>query len=164
MQIKFRLVCTGLVVFMMLAVIVSFAPVTTYAESVGSENLYTTTNEDGVAEPYALYVDVGLGLNGGDGEVWAIAKTKVAIFASSIQVVVELYSSDTYQDSYQNMTLVNKQFIANLKQGESIKAAAPTNGEQKYWRGRCYYKVDSAAWKYGETETLLLDANGIIVL
>lgn len=122
------------------------------------------SDSENIAEPYALFVDVVLSIAGGNGEVWSIAQTRAAIFASGIRVVLELYSSDTYQESYTNMKLEKRVSIDNLRKGETLKASMPTNGEQKYWKGRMYYKADSSDWKYGVTETYLYDANGILVL
>ena len=166
METKAKLMNVFMIVLMLCLVVAGsfLGTVTANAQTVDSEYTVYPPTEDGAAEPYALFVDVALGLNGGNGEVWSIAQTKSAILATTIQVVLELYSSDTYQDSYKNMTLEKRVNASNLKKGESIKAVVSTNGVQKYWRGRMYYKADSAGWKFGETQTLLLDANGILVL
>lgn len=131
------------------------------AES-SSESLYV--DNGATAEPNALFVDVTIGLNGENGAVWSIATVKAAVFATTIQVIVELYYSYTYQESYLDMILYKRVKAGNLKLGESVKAVGSTNGEQKYWKGRAYFKADSADWKFGVTKTLLLDENGILVL
>lgn len=163
MQTKLKLFSMGLVAVIMCIALLTITPITGYAEenSIVAEDYASNEN---IAEPYALFVDVVVAIDGGNGEVWSAAQTKSAIFATTIKVVLELYSSDTYQDSYLNMTLEKRVSVDNLKKGEIIKAVMPTNGVQKYWRGRMYYKADSADWKYGETPTVLYDANGIIVL
>lgn len=163
-KIKFKIICFGLISIFLCAAFLGFAPQTAIAmeEKTIENDDYIGYNEN--AEPCALYVKVVVSIDGANGEVWSIAQTTTAIFASSIYVTLELYSSDEYQDAYTNMTLEKRVSTNNLAKGESIKAVMPTNGAQKYWRGRMYYKADSGKWKYGETNTWLFDQNGIIVL
>lgn len=165
MQMKTKVFSVGLILIIMCVTLLGLTPTTALAE----ENLEVTNNallaiSGNMAEPYALFVDIVLGINGSNGEVWSIAQTRVAIFATTIQVVLELYSSETYQEDYHNMTLEKRVSVYNLKQGQTLKAVMPTNGVEKYWKGRVYYKIDSADWKFGVTPTTLYDANGIIVL
>lgn len=164
MKTKFRITSVVLIAIFMCAALVGVAPTMAFAmDDRSAENIDDIVDYEN-AEPYALYVSVVVSIDGANGEVWSIAQTRVAIFASSINVVLELYSSDTYQDSYTNMTLEKRVSSSNLKKGETIKAVMPTNGVQKYWRSRMYYKADSGEWKYGETNTWLFDPNGIVVL
>ncbi len=164
MQTKTKIISLGLIAVILCVAFLSLAPITGYAEesSVAAKG-DEFANNDNAAEPYALFVDVAVALNGDNGEVWAAAQTKAAIFATTIYVVLELYSSDTYQDSYTNMKLEGRVHSQNLKKGEIIKVVIPTNGKEMYLRGRMYYKADSADWKYVETSTELFDANGIII-
>lgn len=113
--------------------------------------------------PYGLFTSLTLTIDGGDGSVWSTAKNSFTLFPASVAVVVEIYSSNTYQDSYKNMTLENRQYINDLDMGKSITASASTNGTQRYWKGRMYYKVDSKDWQEKVTSTWLCDANGIVV-
>lgn len=164
MQTKLKLLGLGLIAIIMCIVILGIVPVTAMAETTTDEIDNSLFINDYDVEPYALFVSVSVAIDGANGEVWAAAQTKSAIFAKAIYVVLELYSSDTYQDSYLNMTLEKRVSTANLAKGDIIKAVMPTNGVQKYWRGRMYYKADSANWKYAETSTALFDPNGIVVL
>ncbi len=162
MVMKEKIVNVFMVLLLLCVIVISsvFGTTMAYAQSTAESD----TNAGGdVAQPRALLVDVVLGLNGGNGEVWSIAQVRTAILTSTIQVVLELYSSDTYQDSYTKMTLEKRVNTSNLKKGESIKAVVSTNGVQKYWRGRMYYKADGGKWNFNETQTLLLDENGALV-
>ena len=164
MQTKLKIVCLGLVATIVCAAVLAGAPLTAFAmEESQDENIDNIANYENV-EPLALFVDVVLAIGGENGEVYSAAQTQIAIFATTIYVVLELYSSDTYQEAYTNMTLEKRVASNNLKKGEIIKASVPTNGVQKYWRGRMYYRADSGNWKFGETDTVLFDANGIVVL
>lgn len=164
MTTKLKIISLGLIAILLCAALLGVAPLTAFAmEESSAENIDDILSYEN-ADPFALYVRVAVSIDGGNGEVWSIAQTTTAIFASSIYVVLELYSSDTYQDSYTGMTLEKRVSSSNLRKGETIKAVMPTNGVQKYWRGRMYFKADSGSWKYAETNTWLMDPNGIVVL
>ena len=64
------------------------------------------SNEE-VIQPRGLAANLTISIDGGNGEVWAKAKNNFTLFPSTIYVYVELYSSQTYQESYANMKLVN---------------------------------------------------------
>lgn len=117
-----------------------------------------------VAVPLSLITKLELTIDGGNGQVWAIAHNKISIFASSVPVVVEIYSSDSYQESYKDMTLESREYINHLKSGQSITATASTNGQQKYWKGRMYFNIDNKGWSEEVTSTWLCDAKGYPVL
>ncbi len=126
------------------------------------EHFINVSDNNENIETYGLYLNIRIALNGiGDGYVTTKVTNAFTLFPATVRVIVELYSSDTYQDSYTNMTLVAKNFIEDLNMGKSIEASASTNGKQQYWKGRMYYKMDSNDWKEGFTETLLYDENGI---
>ena len=95
--------------------------------------------------------------------VGTAVKNDVTIFPSTVIVIVELYSSETYQESYQNMTLEQKVQTGDLNLGKTITAEASTGGVQKYWLGRTRYKVDNGAWKEMKTGVCIYDANGNFV-
>lgn len=92
--------------------------------------------------------------------LWTTVKNDVTIFPATVIVIVELYSSDTYQESYLNMKLVAREYIADLNMGQTITATASTGGQTKYWNGRAYYKVDNYAWKDIVTGTCKIGPNG----
>lgn len=110
-----------------------------------------------------LYTSLSISINGGNGKVWTTVKNDVTIFPSTVIVIVELYSSETFQQSYTNMTLEQKVQIGDLNLGKTITAEASTGGVQKYWQGRTRYKVDNGAWKEMKTGICLYAADGTFI-
>ena len=101
-------------------------------------------NVEGV-ETRGIYTSLSLSMDGGSGRVWATAKNDLTIFPSTVRVTVELYCSDVYYASYENMTLAASNSISDLNMGESITVNCSTGGKQKYWQGRMVYKIDNKA-------------------
>lgn len=160
-----KLVSLTLIISLLLLGFVCFSTVTAaYAETSEIENPDLNVNIEEEAVPYGLFTNLTLSIDGGNGQVWATAKNKFTLFSSSIPVVVEIYSSDTYQDSYTNMKLESRNYINNLKMGQTVTATASTNGQQKYWKGRMYFNIDNKGWDEEVTSTWLCDANGYPVL
>ena len=135
-----------------------------YAETVEADIPEYEPIENNEVTPYGLFTNLTLSIDGGDGKVWATAKNKFTLFSASIPVVVEIYSSDTYQESYTNMTLESRNYINNLKMGQTVTATASTNGQQKYWKGRMYFNIDNKGWDEDVTTTWLCDPNGFPIL
>ena len=126
---------------------------TTVAEASESEvNLDSTTR--------GIYTSLTISIKGENGIVRTTVKNEITIFPATVYVIVELYSSVNFTDSYQNMTLESTVQIGDLDLGKTITAEASTNGVQKYWMGRTRYKVDNGAWKEMDTGICLYDANG----
>lgn len=115
------------------------------------------------AEARGLAANLSLAIGGGDGIVWADVKNEFTLFPSVIWVYVELYSSDTYQESYVTMTLEARDSIKDLDMGNTIKVMASTGGEQKYWQARMRYKFDERDWISKTTPTFLYSAEGIFI-
>ncbi len=107
-----------------------------------------------------IYTALSISINGGNGKVWTTVRNDVTIFPSTVIVIVELYSSETFQESHLNMKLEQKVQIGDLDLHKTITAEASTGGVQKYWQGRTRYKVDNGAWKEMSTGTCLYSANG----
>lgn len=116
-------------------------------------------NVEGV-ETRGIYTSLSLSMDGGSGRVWATAKNEVTIFPSTVRVTVELYCSDVYYASYENMTLAASNSISDLNMGESITVNCSTGGKQKYWQGRMVYKIDNKAPESKVTMVMIFDANG----
>ena len=112
------------------------------------------------AEPRGIYTSLSLSMDGGSGRVWATAKNDLTIFPSTVRVTVELYCSDVYCASYENMTLAASNSISDLNMGESITVNCSTGGKQKYWQGRMVYKIDNKAPESKVTMVMIFDANG----
>lgn len=97
------------------------------------------------------FVTVNISINGDENTVWTTAKHEFSIFSSTVIVYLYLYCSDTYQESYTNMTLVSSNYSSNLTLGNSITASGSTGGVPKYWLGRMYYKIDNGNWQESVT-------------
>ncbi len=150
--------------FLVICLIPTTNTVVTHADSGTLNSEEFTTVETTDTSTYGVFTSLSIALDGDNGEVWAIAKNKITIFPSTVRVIVELYSSFTYQESHLNMTLEAKNNIADLDMGKTLEARASTKGEQKYWKARMYYKVDNKDWVEQSTETILLDKNGVFVM
>lgn len=147
--------------------IVSFLAVTLLVCASGFTTVYAkakTVDSNEEVEPRGIYTTLELNIYGNEGQVWATVKNKFTLFPSTVYVIVQLYSSDTYQESYQNMTLASQNSILDLDQGHTLTTSASTNGEQKYWQARAYYKIDRKDWQEKTTETWLIGGDGIVVL
>lgn len=116
-------------------------------------------NVEGV-ETRGIYTSLSFAMDGGNGRVWATAKNEVTIFPSTVKVTVELYCSDVYYASYENMTLAAQNSIDDLNMGKSITVNCSTGGKQKYWQGRMVYKIDNKAPESKVTLIMIFDANG----
>ncbi len=112
------------------------------------------------ATPYGLYVVLSISIDCGDGKVWTTVKNDFTLFPATVNVVVELYSSTTYTDNYQNMTLESVNSTSDLNMGKTIRTEASTGGTEKYWLGRMRYKKDKGAWKTKDTGVYRIGANG----
>lgn len=130
------------------------------AEGVEEEIVSNEESNDSSITPRGLYTSLSLSINGGNGKVWATVKNDFTLFPSTVKVIVELYSSDTYQESHLNMTLVSINNIDDLDMGKTIVAEASTGGVQKYWQARMRYKIDNGSWENRNTTTVLYDAEG----
>lgn len=134
-----------------------------FTNIVAKADMGNINNEEGV-HPRGVYTSLKLSIDGNNGEVWAMAKNKFTLFSSTVYVVVQLYSSETYQDSYLSMYLESQNSISDLDMGETITAKAPTNGIKRYWKARMYYRIDNKDWQEEVTQTWLFNENGIIVM
>lgn len=139
--------------------------------SVSNNKAYVSNTVNVLSDEYAdydssepttrgIYTALSLSINGADGKVWATVKNDFTLFPATVIVIVELYSSDTYYESYTQMTLTSRNTIDDLNMGNTIKAEASTGGVQKYWQARMRYKIDNKAWEERVTDSLLFDANG----
>lgn len=145
----------------MLAASASAMPVAHAQTNLRNECGISATGEN--IEPRALIVDLSISLNSGNGKVWVTAKNEFTLFPATVKVELELYSSDTYCSSYEQMTLVEKKTVDDLNIGESFNAEAFTGGKPKYWCGRMNYKVDKKDWKTSVTGIYQIDGNGNVI-
>lgn len=147
---------TALLAFACLAT--SCATVT--PENAKAETVTTPNTQESILR--GIYTSIRLDIYGGGGKVWVTANNHLTILPSTVWVIVELYSSETYQSSYEDMTLVASNSIADLNMGESIVAESSTGGVQKYWCGCVRYKVDNKQWEEMTTGTFLFTADGTL--
>ena len=147
--------------FMVFAVVMVFTASANvaFAETNMSGDVACSINNND-AKPLGLYTHLTLNINGGNGKMWATVKNDFTLFPATVKVIVELYSSDTYYESYTDMTLVATKSIDDLNIGKSISVEASTGGVQKYWQARMRYKIDNGGWKSETTGTILCNAEG----
>lgn len=132
--------------------------------SIGSTASAATSNPEPDAETLGILTKITLKIGSSGTNVWARAKNEFTLGMSTIQVYVELYSSLAYQDSYRNMTLESKNYIADLNINKTLETIAPIDGVQRYWRARVCYKFDQKEWAFEETKTYLFDVNGNLIV
>lgn len=147
-------------VFLIMAISCLYNQNKAYAD-VGERQETATVNggEEGEVTP-RLFTSLTLSINGGDGKIWATVKNEFTLFPSTVYVIVELYSSTEYQESYSNMTLVAINSTLDLDMGDTLVAEYPTGGVQKYWQARMRYRIDNDSWKSKDTGTYLYSAEG----
>lgn len=112
------------------------------------------------ATPYGLYTKLNFTIGYANGEVNASVKNTFTLFSSTVTVYVDLFWSETYQESYINMSMVATRYIHDLDQGKTITVKASTDGKQGYWQGRAFYRIDSGSWQNKTTDTFFYDSNG----
>ena len=145
----------------MLAASASAMPVAHAQTGLRNECGISATGEG--VEPRGLFVNVSIALDCGNGEVRVTARNDFTLFPATVRVELELYSSDTYCNSYEQMTLVDKKTVDDLNIGESFFVSSSTGGKPKYWCGRMNYKVDKKDWKTSVTGIYQIDGNGNVI-
>ncbi|MDE6075794.1 MAG: hypothetical protein K2G26_05090, partial [Clostridia bacterium] len=122
----------------------------------------TEINETELEEEASTYelANLTLSINGGDGKVWATVRNDLAWFAPKVVVIVLLYSSDTYCESYLDMRMESSNEIGDLNMGKTIMTEAPTGGVEKYWIARMRYKINSGDWKSKDTGVCRIGPSG----
>ena len=116
-------------------------------------------NESEDVEPTA-FTSLSITLGTRDGYVVAIAKNDFTLFSSTVKVYVQLYSSTTYQQTYNTMTLEAQYYTDDLDMGHSITIQTAINGVPRYWQARIYYKVNTNGWKEKVTNIYFIDIDG----
>ena len=126
----------------------------------GSKEMMETVEE---ITTRGIYTSLSLSIDGGSGKVWATVKNDITIFPATVMVVVELYSSDEYQENHEDMKIVSRVDSLDLNMGETLVAEGYTNGQDKYWQARMRYKVDADPWKEKDTGTFHFDGEGNLI-
>ena len=117
-------------------------------------------NNDNQSSTYGLTTSLSLSINSGDGKVWATVRNDLTVFSSTVIVIVQLYSSDTYAESYTEMELVCMNSIADLDMGKTISTEAETGGVEKFWLARMRYKIDKGSWSSRDTGACRISGSG----
>lgn len=117
-------------------------------------------NESSQISPYGLTTSLSLSINSGDGKVWATVKNDLTVFSSTVVVIVQLYSSNTYAESYTEMELVCMNSIADLDMGQTISTEAETGGVEKFWLARMRFKIDGSSWSSRQTGACRISGSG----
>ncbi len=112
------------------------------------------------SQTYGLTTSLSLAIDSGDGKVWATVRNDLTIFSSTVIVIVQLYSSDTYAESYTQMDLVCMNSIADLDMGQTVSTEAETGGVEKFWLARMRYKIDKGSWSSRDTGACRISASG----
>lgn len=123
-----------------------------------TESAQASEGDEGEIQP--RWTDLSLSINCGDGKVWATVKNDFTLFYSTVNVIVMLYSSDFYTESYSEMTLTSYNEIADLDMGKTITTEASTGGVERYWIARMRYKINSGDWKEKTTGTCRISGTG----
>lgn len=117
-------------------------------------------NESNKTPPYGLTTSLSLSINSGDGKVLATVKNDLTVFSSTVIVIVQLYSSDTYAESYTEMELVCINSVTDLDLGKTISTEAETGGVEKFWLARMRYKIDNGSWSSRQTGACRISGSG----
>ena len=88
----------------------------------------TVRNANYDADTYGIYTSLSISLSGGDGILRTTVRNDLTIFPSTVYVVLQLYSSTSYCESYHEMVLEGEAVIADLDMGNSISVEASTGG------------------------------------
>jgi hypothetical protein len=120
-------------------------------------------DESGDAQTRGLMTRISISIGSYGDIMYARAANDLTIGFSTVQVYVYLYSSPNYQYTYRNMTLEKVGYTADLNWRDKIEVLVPINGEEKYWRARMQYKFDNKDWVSAETNTYLVNADGMLL-
>ena len=118
------------------------------------------SNEGQSASVYGVSTSLSLSINSGNGKVWATVKNDFTFLPSTVVVIVQLYCSDEYAESYTEMERVSMNSIADLDIGQTITTEAETGGVEKFWLARMRYKIDSNVWQSRQTGACRISASG----
>ena len=122
-----------------------------------------TDGEKYDVEPRGIMTKISLTIGASDGYVWARARNYFTLGNSTVRVVVELYSSTTYTENISDMKCERSESISDLNLNKTLEAKSPVNGQEKYWRARVQFRLDSKDWQTLQTDTFFVDADGNMI-
>ncbi|MDE5539999.1 MAG: hypothetical protein K2J20_05890, partial [Bacilli bacterium] len=138
------LIAITILLLTFILVSIYFYPIVAHAETIDAETIESEGSGNDNAR--GIYAKLSLSINAKNGIVTATVKNDFTIGNSKIPVVVELYSSYTFQEYTSNMQLESRNTTTDLNIFKTISTSCSTNGEQKYWCALMRYKHDSADW------------------
>lgn len=94
-----------------------------------------------------LFTSLNMSLYGENGVICTTVSNAFTLFPSKVYVIALLYSSDTYCESYTEMTLTASNSTTDLDMGTSITASASTEGRTRFWLARARWSTDASTWK-----------------
>ena len=128
----------------------------------GFKSAKAETDNDEEISPQLL-TTLSLGISSENGMVYGRVYNDFTLGFSTVRVVVELYSSYTYQESYTKMNLECRNSTPDLDIFKKIETSAPTNGETKYWMARGLYKINSGNYQEKVTSIWHIDGDGNVI-
>lgn len=152
-----------LLVIAVLLIVCSISCINTHsarAESIDVDTNYETEAQTDVES--RLFTALSLNLTTENKTVYARVRNDFTLFSSTVIVYVYLYSSNTYSELVENMTLEDSNYISDLNIYETVSASKAINGTEKYWRARTRYKIDNDPWAERATLTYRIDSVGTI--
>ena len=153
------LVVICFILMTMLVVVSSTMGVYAIGDNVSSnkENVEFTQESD-IPTPQLL-ATLSLSIKGGDHKVIATVRNDFTLFPSTVNVIVQLFYSDTYCEDYNQMTLAAMNSTDDLNMGKAISVEASTGGEERFWMARMRFKENNGSWK-SDTVTGRYTADG----
>lgn len=145
---------------MVLISLLVFAParvVNAHADEGSQYDTVVSNSSESAQRGLIAFID--LGISGKDGRIYADAYNKSTLGLSTIRVYVQLYRSETYQESYENMTFLGQAYDNDLDMFETLTFHAPTDGKTFYWQARMRYRMDNNEWVSVTTGPLLYDGD-----
>lgn len=155
---KAAILVTASILFLACCSLFSFSGESASADT-GTDESYVAEEGDEGINP-RLFTSLSLAINCGDGKVWATVKNDFTLFPSTVIVIVMLYSSDTYAESFEYMDYVCANVSNDLDMGNTLTVESPTGGEEKFWLARMRYKINNDDWESKQTTACRISADG----
>lgn len=102
-------------------------------------------------------------LDGKDSKVMGAVKVVFNIYLVDINVHIYLYSSKTYEESYEDMILRDWNYTSNLKVGQELCVEDTTGNERLYWKLRVRFRRSDKEWEEYISPVYLIDGDGNLV-
>lgn len=153
------------VMFLLLSITI-FAGLSAFIATNSATAHADTVGEEDEPMPLGLYTKITIGMDAiyNGNTVFAEARNDFTFGFAQVYVIVKLYSYPTLRESCDMMNFENQNSIIDLNMYQSIRVEAQINGVARYWKARVEYRLDKKDWKYQETETTYVTAEGSVLL